>query len=473
MPSNKVAVSNILPIRIGYLMVLITLGAQTMIVELSIPRMLAPQFGDTLFCWTAIISVVLLALSIGYYLGGVVAVSWRNRGAIAMFALLSAAWVIGLSIFGDRTISPLSGLGLMTGPLAGALVLAAVPTACSATVVPLIVHFWSDDAAKSAGVCYAWSTVGSILGALATGYILLPLLGISGTLLIAGSLVVLSLLAAGFFRYAAAGVLFLLLGAFQSHALKPGILFDKSNNYHRIRIVSPLDRPAVRELLLDSTIEGAVVLGSTYPPLYYQAEIKELAAAVPGLSRALFIGGGSFSMPRYLHALFPKTTVDAVEIDPDVIAAARKYLQLGNDINVYQNDGRIFIRNVHRKYDIIVNDAFHGVRSIPFYLLTKEFDILLQSRLFDSGLYAINIIGHPSESRLVKAVTGTLMVTFKYVNLWYRQSGTTDQNIWVLAGNRRIALGKPAGIRNPAGNEILTDNRAPVDYLIAWELLRK
>ena len=53
-----------------HLFVLIALGAQTMIVELTIPRVLAPTFGNTLFCWTAIISVVLIALSLGYYLGG-------------------------------------------------------------------------------------------------------------------------------------------------------------------------------------------------------------------------------------------------------------------------------------------------------------------------------------------------------------------------------------------------------------------
>jgi len=74
----------------SYLLLLLALGAQTMILELTMPRILAPTFGNTLFCWTAIITVVLIALSIGYYLGGLLATQNNIKRLIGLFSALSA-----------------------------------------------------------------------------------------------------------------------------------------------------------------------------------------------------------------------------------------------------------------------------------------------------------------------------------------------------------------------------------------------
>jgi hypothetical protein len=139
---------------------LLCLGAQTMIMELAMPRILAPTFGNTLFCWTAIITVVLAALSIGYYWGGRMASRKNAPGMIAVFSAFSALWVLLLGVWGQRLTPAFYGLGIKTGPLLTSLLLAGIPAIFSAAVLPMIVEGRRSQAGLAAGESYAWSTVG-------------------------------------------------------------------------------------------------------------------------------------------------------------------------------------------------------------------------------------------------------------------------------------------------------------------------
>jgi spermidine synthase len=454
-----------------YLLLLLALGAQTMIVELAIPRLLAPTFGNTLFCWTAIIAVVLVALTLGYHIGGRVATQQNARRLIWILATLSALWVLGLSLWGVTVTASFAGFGLMAGPLVAALVLAALPTGCSAAVVPLAVETRPEGPAKAAGQCYAWSTVGSVLGVLLTGYVLLPQLGISRTMM-AGALGVFAMiLINGRWLVGLLGLMLIALTVIGPSSSDPGILFDKSNGYHRIRIVRSSHNEKVRTLYLDSTVEGAVELGSSYPVLKYQRKIDQIARAVPELSRVFFIGGGSFSMPRYVEAKYPHAVVDVVEIDPDVVNAARQYLELSDEVNVFLGDGRRVLGDRATPYDLIVTDAFHGVREIPFHLATREFNRLVRERLRPHGLYAVNAIGQPAGSSLVRSVIQTIREEFEHVSLLYDYTGVVE-NVWVLASRSPIAIGRSPKTRE-AGGRVLVDDDAPVEFLIAADLVQR
>lgn len=454
-----------------YLLLLLALGAQTMIVELAIPRLLAPTFGNTLFCWTAIIAVVLVALTLGYHIGGRVATQQNARRLIWILATLSALWVLGLSLLGGAVTACFAGFGLMAGPLVAALVLAALPTGCSAAVVPLVVETRPEGPAKAAGQCYAWSTVGSVLGVLLTGYLLLPQLGISRTVMVGALGVFGMILISGRWLAGLLGLMLIALMVIGPSHSDPGILLDKSNGYHRMRIVTSSYNEKVRTLYLDSTVEGAVELGSSYPVLRYQRKIDQIARGVPELSRAFFIGGGSFSMPRYIKTHYPHTVVDVVEIDPDVVNAAREYLELSDEVNVFLGDGRRVLGDRSTTYDLIVTDAFHGVRKIPFHLATREFNRLVRERLTPQGLYAVNAIGQPAGSRLMRSVIQTIMEEFEHVSLLYDYTGVVE-NVWILASRSPITIGRSPKTRE-AGGRILTDDNAPVEFLIAADLVQR
>jgi spermidine synthase len=455
----------------AFLALVFALGAQTMIVELSLPRLLAPAFGNTLFCWTAAISEVLAALAIGYHVGGVLS-SRRARSTATLWwlAALSSAGVALTGIWGDSVINSLSGFGMIAGPLFGTLFLAVPPAFLGATVLPVCVGMTSTekDSGKSAGRLYAFSTLGSVIGVLITGYVLLPFLGVSGSFFSAAAFVFATFFPARKYLWGVSGLGAVLLCAFfatSGHA--DHVLFDKSNGYHRIKVMSSKEDPRIRLLFLDSTLEGAMLLGSTNPGMAYHRSGALIANVVPELRRCLFLGGGTFSIPKFVKSKYPNVEVDVAEIDPDVVKVAEEYFELPEDLNVLIGDARRILNDNPTKYDLIVNDAFRGVRKIPFHLVTQEFHTLVSEKLSPEGVYAVNVMGHPIKSRLVASVTRSLQESFQHVH-HYRFTDKDIQNVWILSSNQPIPLGSE--VSHQENGLILTDNHAPVEFLIALDL---
>jgi len=452
------------------------LGMQTMIVELALPRLLAPAFGNTLFCWTAAISEVLAALALGYHFGGILSskkVASRDR-LLWRLAAISSGWVILSAIGGDKIVHRLSGFGMITGPLVGTLLLAVPPAAFGAAVLPICVGVMSQsrESGRTAGRLYAFSTVGSVMGVLITGYLLLPVLGIAGALLTGAACVFVTFIPARHFVFGIIGFSVVIASAtFVEGPRADNILMDKSNGYHRIRVVTSEKFPDLRLLYLDSSLEGAVKLSSTNPGLGYQRDGVRIVAQLPNIERCLFLGGGSFSMPRFLKAKYPDLTIDVAEIDPDVLDAAKTFLELSPGLNIFVGDARRVLASRPEKYDLIMNDAFHGLRKIPFHLVTRQFHQIVADKLTPKGIYAINVIGRAQQSRLLSSMIQTLEQDFKWVNI-AEAVKEGPQNLWILASNHPIPVGGAAST-DPGKGTILTDNHAPVEFLVVADLMEE
>ncbi|MFW2439878.1 MAG: fused MFS/spermidine synthase, partial [Arenicellales bacterium] len=370
------------------MLLLLALGAQTLIVELTIPRMIAPVFGNTLFSWTAIIAVVLISLTAGYRLGGYLASS--NKNIIKMISLISvcaAVWVLLLALTGDVVVKKLSFLNMMFGPLVAATILAAVPAFLDAVVVPMAIQLRPEDPGESSGICFAWSTVGSIFGVLLTGYVLLPQLGISGALITGVVMVSAALLLLGKRGLFAMTVIAIVTTIVISNLQASQYLFDKSNGYHRIRVTQA--GTDIRSLYLDNTLESQIRLGTDIPVSGYYLSAKQVFDLMTEFDRAFFIGGGAFSIPRYLKSLHPETEVVAAEIDRDVVQVSRDLMELPETIKVQIGDGRKVLEEETGRFDLIVNDAFHGIRNMPFHLTTHEFNEIVAGKLAKTGIYAM------------------------------------------------------------------------------------
>lgn len=449
--------------ELRYLILLLALGAQTLVVELTIPRLIAPVFGNTLFSWTAIIAVVLVALTVGYRWGGKLASRVVGPRWIAALSLLAALWVIGLSVTGEWMTTGLSFLNLMFGPLAASLLLAAVPAFLDAAVVPLVIQQRPEEPGEASGICFAWSTVGSIIGVLATGYILLPQLGISGALLTGAVMVLVSLGLLGRIGFAATGITLALIAAYVAHSRPSGYLVDMSNGYHRIRVTQHDD--GVRRLYLDSTLEGAVKPGSAEPVVAYQRKLTDILRAYQPAS-SLFLGGGAFTLPRMAKEMYPDSRVEVVEIDPDVVRVGEEYLELGDDIVTLIGDGRRVLKALEGRYDLIVNDAFQGLRRIPFHMTTREFHSEVANKLAPAGVYAINVRGDPRHSALAASIVRTLAPHFKEL----KSLRAGPSNAWVIASQVPIELGDQIDLPASFG-DVLTDNHAPIEYLVVRDLV--
>ena len=177
-------------------------GAVLMGLEIVGSRILAPYFGNSIFVWGSLISVVLAALSLGYWLGGIAADRWPRLTVLG--ALIAVPGImIALLPFAypalNRAIAT-SDLGTRLSPLLACAVLFLVPSVFLGTISPFAVRLQARAVASvgtTAGGLYAVSTAGSIAGTLLTAFYLITILGVGN--IVHGLGLTLLLTAAGVF----------------------------------------------------------------------------------------------------------------------------------------------------------------------------------------------------------------------------------------------------------------------------------
>jgi hypothetical protein len=112
------------------------------------------------------------------------------------------------------------------------------------------------------------------------------------------------------------------------------------------------------------------------------------------------------------------------------------------------------------------------LRHIPFHLLTSQFHRRVRQRLTADGVYAVNVVGHEEEGLLLRSVTHTLVQDFPHVRRLVRPAvGEGPANVWLIASGQPLAIGQ-AIPDELSGGRTLTDNNAPIEALVAWDLLR-
>ena len=163
-------------------------GFFVMGIELLSGRILAPTFGNSIYVWGAVITVFMLALAVGYLLGG--RFSMRSPSLRRLGALLIAAGLATLPVvlFGNAALDAI--FDRVDDPRYGSLLASAllffVPTAISGAVSPYAVRLVVSDlhaSGRSAGSLYFVSTFGSAAGTLATSFYLVLLFEVDSILL--------------------------------------------------------------------------------------------------------------------------------------------------------------------------------------------------------------------------------------------------------------------------------------------------
>jgi spermidine synthase len=288
------------------------------------------------------------------------------------------------------------------------------------------------------------------------------------------------------------------VGSLHREPLPETIVFEQTTPYHRIRVIeAPVeDGDRIRYLFLDTTAEGGCFLRSRQPALqYHQAwELSRLFFTKPG--RAAFLGGGAFSMPEVMLDAFPGLEADVVEVDPAVIEVGRKYFRTGEypRLHATAGDARRFLRFTPERYDLIVGDAFHGVRSIPGHLVTVEFFDLVRQRLTADGVYLMNIASavEGRQSPVFRSIAATVREVFPHVEVFAAEPDrpAKSQNLILVASARDLAGALAAGAPGDRGGDlprllagrldarqyddpdapILRDARNPIEYLVAQGL---
>jgi spermidine synthase len=433
-----------------YLVVIVS-GAAVLALELLGTRLIAPFYGADIYLWSALISVTLAALSCGYALGGRFADRAPRPSRLALLVGLAGLWITIVPWLRVPMFSLAQLMDLRLGVLLIAFVLFFPPLTLLGMVSPYAIRLKAsrvESIGTVAGNLYAVSTVASVVAALATGFILIPHVGVHRLVFVTGLLLIVTAgvgliahfkakgIVASLLILAAAGGL--LFGAAPSDAanVSAGLLAVESSAYADIRVV---DQDSIRYLLIDGGLHSAIDLstGLTHMPYVNVLDIVKRFTEKPGSVLTIGLGAGSV-VKNFARDGWQ---VDAVEIDPVVAYTAEKFFGLTNaDARIFGMDGRQFLMTHGEQYEAVVMDAY-GSSYIPFHLVTHEAFELTRSRMKPNGMLAINVECVGWNDPLVGALARTLRRSFRHVEaLPIVEPPSQFGNLVLLASDRSLDL---------------------------------
>lgn len=482
-------------------------GALVMVLELAGFRLLSPFFGYSVYVWGALLGVVMAALAAGYALGGRLA-DLRPAPTLLYQALASAALVVLATLYAYPALIRLTvRLPLVAGTLLAALGLCFLPMVGLSLVPPFVIRLAAagGDVGVTAGRVYALGTVGSLVGTLASAFVLVTGLGAALAWTVAG-LVLLLVAAGGLVHAGATRSLGLALGlgllAALPLPLRPELSVADLKGGTRI-YATESEYSHLEVIEVGKTLRLVPQLRFTHtiydPDRIFGHEVTYglLPAFLTQPRAVLDLGLGGGTLARlYLH-VFPDVRVDGVDIDPEMVRLGKRFLGLREDsrLRIAVADARAYLRAAPpARYDVVVWDLFQGGVFIPYYALTREAFEQGRARLTAGGVMAVFVArprpfdapGRPQRyARLFTAVGNTLRAVFPavffypvaeigYYFLALPEPMTLEAVRARLAGAAvpeaewaiRIAMDAVAAFQPDPAVPILTDDWAPVDQLI-------
>jgi spermidine synthase len=455
-------------------------GMASLGVELTAARLLDPFFGNSLIIWAVLIGMVLLYLTVGYYVGG----KWADRKPyyrIFYQIITWSAFLIGIVPFIARPVLMWSvqgfsqySAGILAGSLLGVIALFSIPITLLGCVSPFAIRLsMTDESVESsgniAGGLYALSTVGSLVGTFLPVLVLIPNIGTRNTFwFFAFSLMVVGL--AGLFVELKAralpylllpAALVVLIVALPGGVIKPAeygeLIYETESAYNYIQVVEWGDEvwlklnegQGVHSIYdPDSVLVGGIwdyFLIAPYfnNPPYTADQVDSLA----------LIGSAAGTVPKQYTAVYGPIPIDGAEIDPEIIRVGREYFDMNEpNFNAVAQDGRYFLANSTDTYDVIAIDAYRPPY-IPFHLTTREFFAQVDEHLTEEGVVAINVGRTRSDWSLVEVLASTLKAVFP--NVYLVDLATPGQDlINVLV----VATKQPTTVDNLAANAALMEN---------------
>jgi spermidine synthase len=482
-------------------------GTGSLGAEIAAVRLLAPYFGASTVVWANTIGIVLVALSVGYWLGGRLADRYPNIRGLCLLAL-TAAGLLALVPFAadpllDVAVDALDEIsaGAFLGSLFAVLVLVAVPVMLMGAVSPYALRLAVskvEEAGTVAGRLYALSTAGSLVGTLISALLLIPLVGTRRTFLIFA--LAIALVAVWGLRpvrryalapAAIAALIALPVGTLKAEAESGHVIYEAETEYQYARVIEKDNGSRSLELNegqaqhslcqaeCDAGPAGPGDPDSVLTGDYWDGSlVLGFAASDVPPRRVAILGNAAGTISRAYEFFYPRTRVDGVEIDAELSEIGRRWFDMNNPrLHLYHEDARPFIRRIDARYDVITLDTYRQPY-IPFYLVTREFFEEVRDRLEPDGVLVINV-GHPrGQDAFEKVMSATVGDAFPYV----MRDPVKPTNTLVVAS--RVPLSEsglrservPPELRATAasqtleppltGGAVYTDDKAPVEWLI-------
>ncbi|MFC1959548.1 spermidine synthase [Chloroflexota bacterium] len=502
-----------------------TAGMTVLGIEMSTTRLIGVVLGTSDVVWAAVITLVLVYLTVGYTLGG----RWADRSpyGTTFFKLLAwAAFAAGMTPILARPLLLMMASAFSLADLEVTLmilvgltvaILFAVPITLLGCVSPFVMRLAIGEVAQAgvvAGRVYALSTLGSILGTFAPVLVLIPVWGTTLTFaFFAGLLLGVALLglylmdARQVRRYGwLAVVLVVALVWGVQGPLKPAptgttLLYEAETPYNYVQVVEVNDEggvsrqaPGTRFLLLN---EGQGVHSVYHPDQLQTLATWDMFLAAPyfnappvapeQINRVAIIGLAAGTIAQQYDAVYETIHIDGIEIDPGIVAAGRQYFAMNMpSLNVIVQDGRYGLNQLAGDYDLVAIDAYR-VPYIPWHLTTVEFFSEVRDKLAVDGVVMINVGRAATDRRFVDAIAATMLEVFPAVHaidvpysfntMLVGTQTVTDpadlmQNLALLPADTHpllrdtLALAYQSLVGVTPSDVIFTDDRAPVETMI-------
>ncbi|HEX6900483.1 MAG TPA: fused MFS/spermidine synthase [Thermoanaerobaculia bacterium] len=460
--------------RIGWLVPLAAgvVGFAFLLMELVWYRMLAPLLGGSSYTFGLILAVALLGIGAGGLLYG--AGEARRRPTMLSFAATCSLEALFMALpfaLGDRVavlaalLRPLgtAGFPALVGAWTAITALVVLPAAIVAGYqFPLLIALLGEGrrrVGREVGVTYAANTLGAILGSIAGGFGLIPLLTAPGVwrlvtalLLALAALTILAGLRAGAQRRAAltplaAGVLGLLFclstgpTAFWRHSPIGAGRMPTAHWTGPNEIRSQVDQKSLRtvweadgvesSVALDLSVEYAFMIngksdGSTLGDSPTQVMSGLVAAALhPNPKRVLVIGLGTGSTAGWLARIPSVERVDVVELEPVIEHVSRVLSKINLDVlsnpkvRLYEGDGREFLLTTRERYDIIFSEPSNPYRAGVASLFSQDFYRAAIGRLQSGGIFLQWLQGYEVDAQMLRTAYATLTSVFPTVESWH------------------------------------------------------
>jgi len=441
----------------GYIILtLFFTGAGIMVLEILGTRIIGPYYGVDLYVWSSLITVTLISLAAGYWFGGRLADKKPEINLLYLFIFFAGIFIILIPSISHPVLKFSRIFGIQGGALFSSCVLFMIPLVFLGMATPFSVKLLTRELkvlGATAGKLYAISTLGSVFGTILCGFILIPNLGITKIVYLQAIVLILlwagwkilsgkygkSLIALPFFLVIAA--------AFGSDKAVEAVRYKAQSLFGEIKVADIKEK---RWLLIDGTSHTVIdkKSGESLFEFSYYFEIMPLLSfsrapsePLPG-KRLLLLGLGGGAVAKAFSEYGIK--VDAVEIDPKVAEASKKYFNAGRYAeNIILRDAREYLaalnaestKTPEKKYDFIVLDAF-SAGGHPLQLYTFESFREMKKTLKDGGVLGVNSLSfyEGKNSRVWKSVYKTLKEVFPYVRVFpVKLPGGAGPTIFIAA----------------------------------------
>jgi len=408
-------------------------------VEFTTSRMLQTVYGTSNIVWANVIGLVLLFLTLGYFIGGRLAD--RRPDPLYFYGLVSAAgfssvfFLLLTSVLLRSAASALAAVsvGAVVSSLVGVIFALAVPVTLLGCITPFAIRLAVRNVAEAgrvSGLVYALSTWGSLLGTYLPVLVTIPLAGSRLTAIIFGGCLLLNgllglwltkvggggMATLGSLLFLAPAMLVWTRGGVKSY---PGQVYESESPYNYVQVVREQD---CNYLLLNEgqAYHSYYCQGGRVPRISVWSIMMAAPYFAPGpviIERLGVVGLAAGTIAKQFTQVFGPIPIDGIELDPVITQVGRDYFSLNEpNVNVIIGDGRYALSRSTASYTIITIDAYK-VPYIPWHLTTKEFFGEVKAHLDErQGVAAINVGRVPGDRSLVRSITATLQEVFPTVH---------------------------------------------------------